>query len=268
MKKSSKKMPFSRRLALLVPAALLAGVAAVNASQLHRAEVVGPLSYGANRHVANVTCSGMCDDILLVSDQEPDVKYYTGTTSDTCSEAILWANKGREGQIMFAGYQFVNGYQVNLPTKTFDLEVLVEGITIPFTLPNSEGVLDAQVINTGEWNLLDVVGCDMGACPVSTRVFTDRDAGRVKLYDSCSASSDAINVYALYQSPEVHGPGDDDTYRVDIEKRESFGTGWDGGEPKVFEYSYTSSELAADSIHVVADVGDTTFEFDLVRDAE
>ena len=272
MKKSSKKMSFSRRLALLVLLMLLAGISAFRAAELHRAEVAHPLSMAESRHVENVTCSGLCADVLLVSDQEPDVQYYVGgnsplTNPPYCSEAILWANKnGREDQIVFGGYEFDGGHQNNLPTQTFGLEAL-NGADITFMLPSREDVFTAHVKNTGEWNLLDTVECDNGTCSPSMRMFTDRDSGRVKLYDSCSLVSDSTNFYALYQAPEVHGPDTDDTYLVGISLRALPSTGSTTGfvEGAGFERIYASSELTDDVVHVVADVGDATFEFDLVK---
>ena len=252
---------------MLAPLMLLAGIAAVRATELHRAETGHLLSLADSRHVENMTCTGLCSDVLLVSDQEPDVKYYEGTTESTCSEAILWANEGREGQIVFAGYQFVDGYQENLRTRTFGLDVL-NGIDIEFTLPNSEDTLKARVKDTGEWNSLDSVECNELICSGSTRVFTDRDSGRVKLYDSCASSSDSVKIYTLYQAPEVHGPDTDDTYLVGISLRALPSTGSTSGrvEGAGFERIYASSELKDATVHVVADVGDVTFEFDLVKD--
>lgn len=249
---------------------LLAGIAAVRATEMHRAEVAHPLSYGDNRHVENVKCSGQCDGLMLVSDQEPDVQYYDGAKSPTCAEAMLWANaNGREDQIVFGGYEMIDGYQVNLPTQTFGLDVF-SGKDVEFTLPDSGSMFTAHIKDTGEWNLLDSVACDQLACSGFTRVLTDRDSGRVTLYDSCASSSDDADIYALYQAPEVHGPDTGDTYRVSIGLRALLNTGTETGwvEDVGFERMYTSSELADDTIHVVADLGDTTFEFDLVKDAE
>lgn len=271
MKKSKAKKVFLRRLALLLPLMLLAGIAAwrTAAQQWERAEL-HPLSMAASRHVENVTCTGSCGDVLLVSDQQPDVQHYAGTTDTICSEAILWANKnGREDQIVFGGYMFVDGYQVNLPTQTFGLDVL-NGADVEFTLPDSGSMFKARVKDTGEWDLLDSVECNELSCSGFTRVFTDRDAGRVSLYDTCSIAADDTNIYALYQAPELHGPGDDDTYLVGISLRALPSSGSTSGfvEGAGFERRYASSELVDDVVHVVADVGDATFEFDLVKDAK
>lgn len=270
MKKISKKLSFSRRLAMLTPLMLLAGIAAVRATEMHRAEVAHPLSYGASRHVENATCSGQCDNIMLVSDQQPDVQYYDGAKNPTCAEAMLWANSnGREDQIVFGGYELIDGYQTNLPTQTFGLDVL-DGKDIEFTLPDSGSLFKAHVKDTGEWNLLDSVECNQLSCSGFTQILTDRDAGRATLYNSCPTSANDTDIYALYQAPDVHGPDTDDTYRVSIGLRAPLSagstTGWVDGAG--YEKIYTASELDGDTIHVVADVGDTTFEFDLVKDAE
>ncbi len=270
MKKISKKFPFSRKLAILVPVLLVAGIAAVRAVELHEARVGHPLSMAANRHVKNVTCTGRCTNVVLASDQEPDVQYFEGATQPTCSESMLWANaNGREDQIVFGGYEFINGFQDNLPTQTFGPDAL-NGKDIEFTLPGSGDVFTAHVKDTGEWNLLDSVTCNELMCAGPERIFTDRDSGRVKLYDSCDASSDRVKIFTLYQAPELHGPDADDTYRVDVGLRALPSTGSTSGmvEGAGFEQVYASSELTDDTIHVIADVGDTTFEFDLVKDEE
>ncbi len=270
MKKTPQKLPFFRRLAILVPLLLLAGIAAMRAVELHEARVGHPLSMAINRHVENVTCSGKCTGAVLVSDQEPDVRYYdSATETPLCSEAVLWANtNGREDQVVFGGYEFVNGYQVNLRTQTFGLDVLT-GKDIEFTLPDDD-LFTARIADTGEWNLLDSVVCNELMCSGLTRIFTDRDAGRVKLYDSCDTSADHVKMYTLYQAPEVHGPDTDDTYRVDVGLRALPSTGSTTGmvDGVGFTRVYASSELTDDVVHVVADVGDATFEFDLVKDVE
>ncbi len=270
MKKSSKKLSFSRRLAILVPAVLLAGIAAVRAAETHRAETAHPLSMAAGRHVENAKCSGQCDNVMLVSDQQPDVQYYDGVKDPTCAEAMLWANaNGREDQIVFGGYELIDGYQTNLPTQTFGLDVL-DGKDIEFTLPDSGSMFTAHIKDIGESNFLDSVECDQLSCSGFTRMLTDRDSGRATLYDSCASSLNAPDIYALYQAPEVHGSDTDDTYRVSIGLRALPSTGSTTGwvEGAGFERVYTSSELADDTVHVIADVGETTFEFDLVKDAE
>ncbi len=227
-----------------------------------------PLSLAAQRHVANVTCTGDCTNVRLVSNQEPGVKYFSGNDTATCSEAMLWANQGREDQIMFGGYIFIDGYQTNLPTQTLGMEAL-DGRAIDFTLPNTGArMFTAYARETGEWNLLDRVECnelDCGAI-IPTRIFTDRDTGRVELFDSCLGETDATKIFTVYQSPDVHGPDTDDTYSVDITRLDGLVTGSNTGGTNVFARQYTSTDLSASVIHVVADVGDATFEFDLVAE--
>ncbi len=270
-KKASTKSPISLRNILLALLGLLTVVVAWRVIVLSSA-VTGkhPLSFADNRHVENVQCSGACEGVLLVSDQQPDVQYYVGVKDSTCSEAILWANtNGREDQIVFGGHQFIDGYQKNLSTQTLSLDVL-SGTDIEFTLPDSGSMFKAHVKDAGEWNILDSVECNQRSCSGFTRVFTDRDSGRVKLYDSCPSSSTATDIYALYQAPEVHGPDTEDTYLVGISLRALPSTGSTTGsvEGAGFEQIYTSSELAANSIHVSANVGDATFDFDLVKHAK
>jgi len=271
MKKTSKKTSFSPKKLLIASVVILVVIVAWRAAKLEFGAIgKHPLSLADNRHVANAQCSGKCENVLLVSSQQPDVQYYAGTKDTTCSEAILWANKnGREDQIVFGGYEIVDGYQQNLPTQTFGTDVL-DGKDIEFTLPDSGSMFKAHVRDTGEWNLLDSAECNQLSCPGFTRVFTDRDSGRVKTYDSCPAASDSANIYRLYQAPEVHGPDTENTYLVGISLSALPSTGTTTGsvEGVGFERTYSSSELANDSIHVTADVGDATFDFDLVKDAK
>jgi len=271
MKKTSKKSRFSRKLGLLLPLLVLATIAAVRAVELHRGEVGHPLSFGTQRHIENVVCSGTCRNVVLVSDQSPGERYFTGTTNTACSEAVVWANSnGREDQIVFGGYEFLDGFQRNLPTQTFGPDAL-NGVDAEFTLGETGTLFTARIADTGEWNMLESLECNQLSCPGFIRIFTDRDAGREKLYDTCSPASDSIKTYAVYQAPEVHGPFSEDTYLVSVGLRALPSTGSATGwvEGKGFERTYTSTELAPEIIHVVADVGDdTTFTFDLVKDVE
>lgn len=270
MKKNASKN-FGR--AFVIPLVGALGVLfiliAVDIALTYRAATtVHPLVFGDQRSVQNVTCTGACANVVFVSDQEPGVKYFSGNDTATCSEAMLWANQGREDQVMFGGYMFVDGYQKNLPIQTFGMDVL-DGKDIHFTLPNSgDRTFVAHVKETEEWNLLDRVECNELDCDavVPTRIFTDRDAGRVKLFDSCPVETNATKIFTLYQSPDVHESDTNDTYSVDITRLDGLVTGTNTGGTKAFAHQYSSTDLTASVIHVVADVGEVTFAFDLVAE--
>lgn len=271
MKKVSKNSVIAYRVAGILPLALIAIYGGWLITEQQPAVTgMNTLLQTASRHVENVKCSGVCENVLLVSSNEPDAQYFPDNTLDTCSEAILWANKnGREDQIVFGGYQIVNGYQENLRTQTFGLDVL-DGIDVDFTLPDTGSSFIAKVKDTGEWNLLESAVCNEMGCQYAgtTRIFTDRDSGRVSLYDTCTKETGIVSTYTLYQAPNVQGPSDDLTYSVGIGKIESFGAGSGEGFIGIFDREYASSELVENSIHITANAGGTTFDFDLVKDAK
>ena len=286
MKKINEKKRFLRRLALLLPLMLLAGIAAWKvAAQRHEQSAENALSMAARREVKNVSCTGSCDNILLVSDQVPDVQYFAAGTHPTCIEANIWANETREEQITVSGYVFYQGVQETVPPQTFSTEVL-DGRDLEFTLPrfsariehpaNVDIIPDPTFVmhlkETGQWNQLESLTCKT-SCSSSQDNFTivtDKNGGRVTLFDHCTAEEKATVIYALYQAPELHGPDDDDTYRVSVGLRALPSTGSTSGwvDGAGFERVYASSELGDDTLHIIADVGEATFEFDLVKDAE
>lgn len=271
MKKTSSKPSLSVKNVLIASVVLLVVIVAWRMIGL-RSNAAGshPLSLADNRHVENVQCSGACESAMLVDSQQSGQQYFVGIKCSTCNQAILWGNKnGREDQIIFGGYAIIDGVQKNLQTQSFGSEVL-DGRNIDFTVVENGSTYIAHLKNTGEWNLLDSMECGQPACDETFAIFTDRDAGRATLYGTCPTESASAKVYSLYQAPEVHGPDASDTYLVGISLGALPSTGSTTGSVAGvgFEHTYSSSELANNSIHVTADVGDVTFDFDLVKDAK
>ncbi len=282
MKKTSKKSSFPIRKVLLISLILLVAVVAVRIVELWPAAVSGnALSQGVQRHVENVQCSGACDNVLLVSSQEPGTRYFAGGDCPTCIEANIWAGKTREDQITINGYAFYDGVQVNLAPKTFGTEVL-DGREISWVLPlvppgatnpSLNGVVVADptfivhVKDTGDENLIDTVTYRDAANSMADNItiVTDHAAGRVTAFDTCTQTNTNTNIFALYQAADLHGPQHSDSYTVDIEHRDSLSTGTITGGEIVFQKEFIFDELTEQKLHVTADVGDATFDFDLVK---
>ncbi len=283
MKKSFRSRFSSRYVALLIPCVLIA-VAVTWRVYTSEANVTGQvvLSSAAQRHVENVQCTGACENILLVSNQEPGVRYYAGGDCPTCIEANIWAGQTREGEITINGYAFYDGVQVNLAPQIFDAEVL-DGRPLGWVLPlyppgtvfPSDGPdpfmdpsFNIRLKDTGDENVIDtfefIPTPDSSAENIT--IVTDHASGRVTAFDTCTQTNKDTDIYALYQAPNLHGPQNSDSYAVTIEHRESLAAGTITGGTSVFQKEFIFEELSEQKLHVTATIGDATFTFDLVKD--
>lgn len=270
---SMRKISF-RLMIVVAVFILLISACAIVYIQKNSADIVigNTLSLADNRHIENVTCEGVCNNVLLVSDQRPDIRYFGDDGLETCTEVNLWANiTSREGQIIIGGYGMYDGFQKNLRTYTVAPEA-IDGRTLFYGIPKASDTEEKwdfalTLRDRQEWNVLDTLTFVSNENPLGFLIITERDTGLETLIDTCTKEQKNTAIYTLYQAPEVHGPGEDDTYRVMLQKRMSRSagstTGWEG---EGFEKIYSSRELDADVLHIVAPYGETTFSFDLVRD--
>ena len=223
-----------------------------------------------SRHVENVTCEGKCDGILLVSDQQPDVRYFGDENIQACTEVNVWANAtSREGQITIGGYGFYNGFQKNLRTRTVEPEA-IDGREVVFNIPKTgtseeNWQLTATLRDQQEWNVLDTLRYSSNEeAPNGFLITTERDSGLTTLLDTCTAEQKAVTMYALYQAPVLFATAD--VYEVTIRYPDVPSAPEDVGNKTLYTTTYTLNDLMNDFVHVVAPVGDATFSFDLVKD--
>ncbi len=221
------------------------------------------------RRVENVTCEGSCDNLIVTSQQQPDVRYYGAATLHACTLVNMWANTtSREGQITIGGYGYYDGFHDNLRTRTVEPEA-IDGRTIDYKIPktasNSDDVwtFALTLAERGEWNVLNTVTSADDAVS-GFAIVTDRNDARATLLDSCSDESKALRVYSIYNAAEVVPTGSEAVYSVTVADESFYERPTDGSQKYFLEQRYGEDVLTEPRMHISVPVKDAVISFDLV----